>query len=81
MRYINTVNNVNNNNCCVLIGKGEIDISFPTEEERFVSVEYMFGNTEISMNATEDLHGPKCEATYQLIWTMKASNRVTVIAF
>ena len=67
MRYINTVNNVNNNNCCVLIGKGEIDISFPTEEERFVSVEYMFGNTEISMNATEDLHGTKCEATYQLI--------------
>ena len=53
--------------CCVLIGKAEIDIPFPTEERRWVSVEYIFGNTEISMTATEDLHGTKCEATYQLI--------------
>ena len=53
--------------CCVLIGKAEIEIPFPTEEERCVSVDYIFGNTEISMAATEDLHGTKCEATYQLI--------------
>ena len=42
-------------NSCILIGKAEIDIPFPSEEERSVSVEYIFGNTEISMTATEDL--------------------------
>ena len=52
---------------CVLIGKAEIDIPFPSEEERSVSVEYIFGNTEISMTATEDLYGTTCEATYKLI--------------
>jgi hypothetical protein len=53
--------------CCVLIGKATIEIPIPTEEKRWVSVEYIFGNTEISMTATEDLHGTKCEATYKLI--------------
>jgi hypothetical protein len=45
----------------------EIEIPFPSEEERCVSVEYNFGNTEISMTATEELYGTKCEATYKLI--------------
>ena len=52
--------------CCVLIGKTKIEIPIRTEEERWVSVEYIFGNTEISMTATEDLHGTKCEAIYKL---------------
>ena len=52
---------------CVLIGQATIDIPLPSEEERFVSVEYIFGNTEISMTATEELHGAKCEATFKLI--------------
>ena len=52
---------------CVLIGKTELDIPFPSEEKRSVSVEYIFGNTEISMTATEDLYGTKYEATYELI--------------
>jgi len=49
---------------CFLIGTAEIEIPFPSEEERYVSVEYIFGNTEISMTATEDLYGTKCEATF-----------------
>ena len=52
---------------CVLIGQATIDIPLPSEEERWVSVEYIFGNTEISMTATEELHGTKCEATFKLI--------------
>jgi molecular chaperone DnaK (HSP70) len=52
---------------CVLIGQANIDIPLPSEEERCVSVEYIFGNTEISMTATEELHGAKCEATFKLI--------------
>ena len=52
---------------CVLIGTSEIEILFPSEEERVVSVEYIFGNTEISMTATDELHKTKCEATYKLI--------------
>ena len=52
---------------CVLIGTSEIEILFPSEEDRVVSVEYIFGNTEIGMTATEDLYGTKCEATYTLI--------------
>jgi hypothetical protein len=40
---------------CVLIGKTEIKIPLPSEETRDVSVEYIFGNTEISMTATEEL--------------------------
>jgi hypothetical protein len=47
---------------CVLIGTSEIEILFPSEEERVVSVEYIFGNTEISMTATEELYGTTCEA-------------------
>ena len=52
---------------CALIGKAVIDIPFPSEEERILSVEYIFGNTEISMTVTEELHGTKCEATFKLI--------------
>ena len=52
---------------CVLIGTAEIKIPFPSEEKRCVSVEYIFGNTEISMTATEELYGTTCEATYKLI--------------
>jgi molecular chaperone DnaK (HSP70) len=52
---------------CVLIGKAMVEIPFPTEETRLVSVEYVFGNTEISMTATDDLYGTQCEATYKLI--------------
>jgi molecular chaperone DnaK (HSP70) len=52
---------------CVLIGTAEIEISFPSEEERGVSIEYILGNTEISMTATEELYGTKCEATFKLI--------------
>jgi hypothetical protein len=46
--------------CCVLVGKTKIEIPIRTEEERWVSVEYIFGNTEISMTATEDLHAGLC---------------------
>ena len=63
---------------CVLIGTAEIEIPFPSEEERYVSVEYIFGNTEISMTATDHLYGNTCEATLKLIGTMNASNHVTV---
>ena len=56
-----------NEDGCVLIGTAEIKIPFPSEEKRCVSVEYIFGNTEISMTATEELYGTKCEATYKLI--------------
>jgi molecular chaperone DnaK (HSP70) len=52
---------------CVLIGTSEIEILSPSEEERVVSVEYIFGNTEISVTATDKLHNTKCEATYKLI--------------
>jgi len=52
---------------CVLIGKAKIEIPLPSEEMRDVSVEYIFGNTEISMTATDDLHGTKCDATYKLM--------------
>ena len=52
---------------CVLIGEAIIEIPFPTEEQRNISVEYVFGNTEISMTATDDLHGTQCEATFKLI--------------
>ena len=52
---------------CVLIGKAEMKIPFQTEEKRSVLVEYIFGNTEISMTATEELYGTKCEATFHLI--------------
>ena len=52
---------------CVLIGTAKIEIPFPSEETRDLSVEYIFGNTEISMTATEELHGTKCEAVYKLI--------------
>jgi molecular chaperone DnaK (HSP70) len=52
---------------CVLIGTAEIEIPFPSEEERYVSVEYIFGNTEISMTATDDLYGNTCEATLKPI--------------
>jgi hypothetical protein len=45
---------------CVLIGTADIEIPFPSEEERSVSVEYIFGNTEISMTATDDLYGTIC---------------------
>jgi hypothetical protein len=41
---------------CALIGKAVIDIPFPSEEARILSVEYIFGNTEISMTVTEELH-------------------------
>ena len=52
---------------CVLIGTAEIEISFPSEEERDVLIEYILGNTEISMTATEELYGTKVEATFKLI--------------
>jgi molecular chaperone DnaK (HSP70) len=52
---------------CVLIGTTEIKIPLPSEETRYVSVEYIFGNTEISMTATEELYGTNCEATFKLI--------------
>ena len=52
---------------CVLIGKANIDIPLPFEEEHSVSVEYIFGNTEISMTATDKVHGTTREATYQLV--------------
>ena len=52
---------------CVLIGTTEIKIPLPSEEKRYVSVEYIFGNTEISMTATEELYGTNCEATFKLI--------------
>ena len=54
-------------NCCVLIGKAEIEIPFPSEEMRDVSVECIFGNTEMSMTATDDLYGTKCDVTYKLM--------------
>ncbi|VDI11366.1 Hypothetical predicted protein [Mytilus galloprovincialis] len=52
---------------CHLIGKAGIDIPCPSEEERSVEVEYIFGNTEISMTAKEKLTGFTCEATFKLI--------------
>ena len=52
---------------CFLIGKARIDIPSPTREKRLVLVEYIFGNTEISITATEDLYGTICEATFTLI--------------
>jgi len=53
--------------CCDLIGTAETEIPFPSEEERYVLVEYIFGNTEISMTATDEVYGTTCEATYKLI--------------
>jgi hypothetical protein len=50
-----------------MIGKTRIEIPFPSEGKRYVSVEYIFGNTEMSIMATDDLHGNKCEINYKLI--------------
>ena len=52
---------------CVLIGTAEIEIPFPSEEKRYVSVDYVFGNTEISMTATDEVYGIKSETIYKLI--------------
>lgn len=52
---------------CHFIGDATIDIPFPTEEERSVEVHYIFGNTEISMTAKEELHGSTCNASFNLI--------------
>ena len=52
--------------CCFLIGKVKIDIPSPTRKKRLVSVEYIFGNTEISITATDDLYGIICEAAFTL---------------
>ena len=49
---------------CNIILAADIEIPFPSEEERYVSVEYIFGNTEIEITATDDLHGTKCEIKY-----------------
>ena len=46
---------------CVWIGTAEIEIPSPSEEERWVLVEYIFGNTEISMTATDEVYETKCE--------------------
>ena len=51
---------------CVMIVEADIEIPFPSEEERYVSVKYIFGNTEIGSTATDDLHGKKCEIKYKL---------------
>ena len=52
--------------CCFLIGKAKIDIPSPTRKKRLVSVEYIFGNTEMSITATDDLYGIICEAAFTL---------------
>ncbi|XP_076100919.1 heat shock 70 kDa protein 12A-like [Mytilus galloprovincialis] len=52
---------------CHLIGEAVISIPFPSEEQRWVAVEFIFGNTEISMTAREELHGSTCEANFKLI--------------
>lgn len=52
---------------CHFIGDATIDIPFPTEEERSVEVHFIFGNTEISMTAREELHGSTCNANFSLI--------------
>lgn len=52
---------------CHLIGRAMLDIPCPSEEERSVKVEYIFGNTEVSMTAKEDLYGSTCEANFKLI--------------
>lgn len=52
---------------CHLIGKADINIPFPSEEKRWVAVEFIFGNTEISMTARDELHGSTCEAYFKLI--------------
>ncbi|XP_076100918.1 heat shock 70 kDa protein 12A-like [Mytilus galloprovincialis] len=52
---------------CHLIGKAGIDIPSPSEEKRSVEVEFILGNTELSMTAKEDLYGSTCEANFKLI--------------
>lgn len=52
---------------CHLIGEAGIDIPSPSETKRTVEVEFIFGNTELSMTAKEDLLGSKCEANFKLI--------------
>ena len=41
---------------CVLIGTAKIEIPFPSEERRYVLVEYIFGNTGINMTATDEVY-------------------------
>ncbi|XP_063432515.1 heat shock 70 kDa protein 12A-like [Mytilus trossulus] len=52
---------------CHFIGDATIDIPCPTEQKRSVEVNYIFGNTEISMIAKEELHGSTCNASFNLI--------------
>lgn len=52
---------------CHLIGNAMFNIPCPSEEERSVKVEYIFGNTEVSMTATDTLYGSTWEANFKLI--------------
>lgn len=49
--------------CCKRIGTIEITVPIPSEEERELDVEFHFGNTELSVKATETRYGKQGKAS------------------
>ncbi|CAC5408535.1 unnamed protein product [Mytilus coruscus] len=51
---------------CFSVGEAIIEISDPTEKQ-FLEVEFMFGNTEVSVHAVEKISGNSCQLSFDLI--------------
>jgi hypothetical protein len=54
-------------NGCSKIGEVVVDIPKPSEEERSVVVNFVFGKTEINVTAQELKYGLKCETHLKLL--------------
>ncbi|CAG2218767.1 unnamed protein product [Mytilus edulis] len=51
---------------CFKIGKATIEISNSSQSQN-VEVEFMFGNTELSLHAVEKISGNRCQSSFDLI--------------
>ncbi|XP_071142703.1 heat shock 70 kDa protein 12B-like [Mytilus edulis] len=51
---------------CTRLGGAKIDISDPSEQQN-LKVEFIFGNTEVSLEAVEAISGNSCQLTFDLI--------------